>query len=196
METQKRVKEIFDAESNAINNININDSYDKAIELLQYCKWKIVTIGIWKAWIIARKLATTLCSTATPAVYLHPSESAHWDFWIIDKQDCIIVLSTSWKSVEVLNVLELLNNNWVKNIIWITSHLDSKIRDYCEIILEMWLIKEPCPFNLTPSASTAVMLAICDAIAIVLMEKKKISINDYSIRHKGWYLWKISKLSR
>ncbi|MBI4977468.1 MAG: SIS domain-containing protein [Spirochaetes bacterium] len=193
MEIKNRVKEIMQAEADAINAIPVTDEYAKAIDIIKNCKGKVITTGIGKAGLIARKLAATLCSTATPAAFLHPAESAHGDLGIIDSKDCIIALSTSGKSNEVIEMLELSKHLGVKNIIGITSHVDSILRRYSDVVLDMGIIKEPCPHGLTPSASIAAMLAICDAIAIVLMEIKGVTKHEYGLRHHGGYLGKQSR---
>ncbi len=157
---------------------------------MQACRGKIVTTGMGKAGLVARKLAATLCSTATPAVFLHPGESAHGDLGMIAPGDCLIAFSTSGKTREILELVERAKRLTEEPAIGITSHVDSYLRSVCGLILDMGVITEPCVLGLTPTASIAVMSAISDALALVLMEKKGISLEEYGLRHHGGYLGK------
>ncbi len=124
----------------------------------------------------------------TPASYVHPGDAAHGDLGLVGPEDCIVAFSTSGKTREVLEMLELGRHIGLKTIIGITSHPDSELRDLSDIVVDMGIVLEPCPHGLTPSASTAVMLAISDAIALALMELKGISRHDFGLRHHGGYL--------
>jgi arabinose-5-phosphate isomerase len=183
-----RAREIIEAEAKAINNIPLDKHFAKAISILFKCRGKIITTGMGKAGNIALKMAGTLCSTGTPACFLHPGESAHGDLGLLDKSDVIIAFSTSGKTREVIEMLDRASHLGASKSIGITSHPDGAIRRLCTVIINMGDIVEPCPFGLTPTASTAVMLALCDALAITLMEKKQFTKNQFGIRHHGGYL--------
>jgi arabinose-5-phosphate isomerase len=185
---------VIDAEAAAIRSIRITDAYEHAVELLKNCPGKVLTTGMGKAGHIARKFAATMSSTATPAVFIHPAEAAHGDLGLADRDDVLIAFSTSGKSREVLEILELSRHLGVTHIIGVTSHPDSELREHCEIVLDMGEIEEPCPLGLTPSASTAVMLAISDAIALALMEAKGVSREQYGMRHHGGYLGRVARV--
>ena len=161
------MQSVLKAEAEAISAININDDYVSAVEVMMSCKGKILTTGIGKAGHIAKKFAATLCSTATPADFIHPAEAAHGDLGLVGANDVMIAFSTSGKSREVLEILEMSRHLGVDKIIGVTSHLDSELRQHSDLILDMGTIVEPCPLGLTPSASMAVMLAISDALAPV-----------------------------
>jgi arabinose-5-phosphate isomerase len=105
----------------------------------------------------------------------------------------MIAFSTSGKSREVIEILEMSRHLGVTTIIGVTSHPDSELRDYSDLVLDMGTIAEPCPLGLTPSASMAVMLAISDAIALALMEQKGVTREDYGLRHHGGYLGKAAR---
>jgi len=184
---------VIDAEAAAIKSIRITDAFEQAVLLLQVCEGKVLTTGIGKAGHIARKFAATLCSTATPADFIHPAEAAHGDLGLVDRDDVLIAFSTSGKSREVLEILELSRHLGVRHIIGVTSHPDSELRRHCEIVLDMGDIEEPCPLGLTPSATMAVMLAISDAIALALMEAKGITREDFGMRHHGGYLGRVAR---
>lgn len=193
MDIKERMQSVLDAEAEAISAININDDYVSAVEVMMNCKGKILTTGIGKAGHIAKKFAATLCSTATPADFIHPAEAAHGDLGLVGANDVMIAFSTSGKSREVLEILEMSRHLGVDKIIGVTSHLDSELRQYSDLVLNMGTITEPCPLGLTPSASMAVMLAISDALALSLLEQKGVTREDYGLRHHGGYLGRAAR---
>ena len=183
-----RAKEILKAEAQAISNIPINDSFSKAVESLYNCKGKIITTGMGKAGNIATKIAGTLCSTGTPAVFLHPGDSFHGDLGLLTDKDVILAFSTSGKTKEILHMLDRAQKFGIHSIIAITSHSDAQIREIADIVIDMGIIEEPCKLGLTPTSSTTAMIALGDALSLVLMEKKNITKTDYGMRHHGGYL--------
>ncbi len=193
MEIRERMRAVLDAEAQAIASINVDDNFVRAVEILQMCDGKVLTTGIGKAGHIARKFAATLCSTGTPADFIHPAEAAHGDLGLVDTHDVMIAFSTSGKSNEVLEILELSRHLGVASVIGVTSHPDSELRGLSDLVLDMGIIEEPCPIGLTPSASMAVMLAIGDAIALALMEAKGVTREDYGKRHHGGYLGRAAR---
>jgi len=193
-QTLKRAKEIMDAEARAIMNVPLDEHFAAAIDILFHCKNKVVTTGMGKAGNIAKKVAGTLCSTGTPSCFLHPGESAHGDLGLLDKGDVILAFSTSGKTREIIEMLERAKTLGVHSSIGITSHPDSTIRKLCDVVISMGEITEPCSFGLTPTASTTVMLAIGDALAIVLMEKRKFTKEQFGHRHHGGYLGQKARL--
>ncbi len=193
MDIKERMQSVLKAEAEAISAININDDYVSAVEVMMSCKGKILTTGIGKAGHIAKKFAATLCSTATPADFIHPAEAAHGDLGLVGANDVMIAFSTSGKSREVLEILEMSRHLGVDKIIGVTSHLDSELRQHSDLILDMGKITEPCPLGLTPSASMAVMLAISDALALSLLEQKGVTREDYGLRHHGGYLGRAAR---
>lgn len=188
MNIQQRIAEVLAQEAAAITAVQVTPEFERAVRAVQACKGKVLTTGMGKAGHIARKFAATLCSTGTPAAYVHPGEAAHGDLGLIDQNDCIFAFSTSGKTNEVIEMLELGRHLGLHTIIGVTSHPESPLRDLSDIILDMGEVQEPCPLGLTPSASIAIMLAIGDAIALTLMELKNVSRHDYGLRHHGGYL--------
>ncbi len=193
MNIPDRMRAVLRAEADAIAAIEIDETFEQAVIALQSCRGKVLVTGIGKAGHIARKFAATLCSGATPANFIHPAEAAHGDLGLIGKDDVIVAFSTSGKSREVLELLELARHLDVAMVIGITSHPDSELRELSDLVLDMGKIEEPCPLGLTPSASTAVMLAIGDAIALALMEAKGVTLEDYGLRHHGGYLGRAAR---
>jgi arabinose-5-phosphate isomerase len=190
---QERIGEILAAEAAAIAAVRVTPDFERATLALRDSRGKVLTTGMGKAGHIARKFASTLCSTGTPASYVHPGEAAHGDLGLIGEDDCMVAFSTSGKTREVLELLELGRHIGLRTVIGITSHPDSELRRLSDIVIDMGLIEEPCVHKLTPSASTTVMLAISDALALVLMELKAFSRHDYGLRHHGGYLGRAAR---
>ncbi|MEC7106503.1 MAG: SIS domain-containing protein [Pseudomonadota bacterium] len=193
MDIKQRMQAVLRAEAEAINAVDVSQDFVTAVEVMQACEGKILTTGIGKAGHIAKKFAATLCSTATPADFIHPAEAAHGDLGLVGANDVMIAFSTSGKSREVIEILEMSRRLGVTTIIGVTSHPDSQLRDYSDLVLDMGVITEPCPLGLTPSASMAVMLAISDALALALLEQKGVTREDYGLRHHGGYLGKAAR---
>jgi arabinose-5-phosphate isomerase len=188
LDIQKRIKAILTAEATAISAVAVDQTFAKAIDLLAACTGKVVATGMGKAGYIAHKFSATLCSTGTPAVFVHPGEAAHGDLGLIAGGDCIVAFSTSGKTREVLELIEFSRHLGSEKVIGVTSHPESELRPLCDVVLDMGEIVEPCPLGLTPTASIAVMSAIGDALALVLMERKGVTKRDYGLRHHGGYL--------
>lgn len=195
MDIKQRMQAVLRAEAEAISAVNVSQDFVTAVEVMQGCEGKILTTGIGKAGHIAKKFAATLCSTATPADFVHPAEAAHGDLGLVGANDVMIAFSTSGKSREVIEILEMSRHLGVTTIIGVTSHPDSELREHSDLVLDMGIIAEPCPLGLTPSASMAVMLAISDAIALALLEQKGVTREDYGLRHHGGYLGKAARKS-
>jgi len=193
MSIQQRIAEILAAEAAAITAIRVTPEFERAVLALLDSKGKVLTTGMGKAGHIARKFASTLCSTGTPASYVHPGEAAHGDLGLIAPDDCIVAFSTSGKTREVVEMLELGRHIGLKTVIGVTSHADSALRSLSDIVIDMGPITEPCIHGLTPSASTTAMLAISDALALVLMEERRFSKHDFGLRHHGGYLGRVSR---
>ncbi|WP_207004800.1 SIS domain-containing protein [Trinickia mobilis] len=183
-----RAHAILAAEAAAIAAVTLDPSFDEAIETLFNCCGKIVTTGMGKAGLVARKFGATLCSTGSPATYLHPGEAVHGDLGVISPKDCIVAFSTSGKTREVLDAIQLARHLDCGPIIAITSHPESELRRLSDKVIDMGIVKEPCPLEVTPTASVAVMSAIGDAIALILMERRGFSLQDYGLRHHAGYL--------
>lgn len=194
MDIKERIESVLKAEANAINSIEVTEEFVKTVSIMQGCTGKIITTGIGKAGHIANKFAATLCSTASQAQFLHPAEAAHGDLGAVSPGDILIAFSTSGKSREVIEILELSRHLGIETVIGITSHPDSELRKYSDVVIDMGEIEEACPLGLTPTSSMAVMLAISDALALALMEQNKVSREDYGLRHHGGYLGRAARL--
>jgi len=194
MNIRERVADIPAAEAAAISAIQVTPEFERAVLALRDCPGKVLTAGMGKAGHIARKFASTLCSTGTPASYIHPGEAAHGDLGLIGPEDCLVAFSTSGKTREVLEMLELGRHIGLRTVIAVTSHPESELRTLSDIILDMGIIDEPCSQGLTPSASIVAMLAISDALALTLMDLQGFTRHDWGLRHHGGYLGKKARL--
>jgi arabinose-5-phosphate isomerase len=188
-----KISAIFKAESEAIDQIPMSKGLIDAVQALLECEGKVFTTGIGKAGYIAKKAASTFCTTGTAAVFLHPGDAPHGDVGAITKGDILICLSNSGKNREVVELLHFCRRLGLKHAIAITANPDSPLAKECEMVIELGKIKEPCPLGLTPTASTAAMLAICDALALVAMEERGFSKEDFALRHHGGYLGIVSR---
>lgn len=190
---KKRIREIFNNEASAINNIPITDSFEKAIEIIfdhvHRKNGKLVTSGMGKAGQIAHDIATTFSSTGTPAAYLHPSEAQHGDLGILQQNDVLLVISNSGKTREIIELINLKDNLYPEiPVILITGNESTPLSEKAVCHILTGNPKEVCPLGLTPTTSTTVMTVIGDALVVLLMEKVGFTASDYAKRHHGGYL--------
>lgn len=162
---------------------------EKAIALLRHCRGKVVLTGVGKSAIVARKIAATLTSTATLATYLHAGDALHGDLGIVTKDDVAIVLSNSGETDELLAMLPYLKHRQVP-IIAILGNLNSTLACQADVVLDAAVTKEACPLNLAPTASTTVALAIGDALAMTLLQVKRVTPEEFALNHPAGRLGK------
>lgn len=161
----------------------------RAIELLYHCRGKIVLIGVGKSGNIAEKIAATLTSTGTAAVYLHPSDALHGGLGLVTPDDVVIALSNSGETDEVITMLPYLKHRQIP-IIAVVGSLRSTLARTAEVVLDASVDQEACPLNLAPTTSTTVALAIGDALAMTLMQVKGLTTADFAINHPAGQLGK------
>jgi arabinose-5-phosphate isomerase len=188
-----RIKEILEAEARAILGIKLDDSVERAVEHIAGCKGKLFTCGIGKAGYVARKAASTFSTTGTPAVFLHPADAPHGDVGVVSRGDILLVFSNSGQTREVIETIHHARALHVGEVIGITGNANSPLGALCDVTLDIGKIEEPCPLRMTPTASTAAMIALTDALALVAMERKGFTKEDFAIRHHGGYLGKKSR---
>ena len=179
-------KKVLDIESTAIAKLKdqLDNNFDIACQLCLDCNGKIIVMGMGKSGHIADKLAATLASTGTPSFFVHPGEASHGDLGMISKSDVVIALSNSGKTEEIVGLLPILKNMGIK-IIAMTGDGNSKIATASDIHIDVGVKEEACPMNLSPTASTTAALAMGDAIAVALLEKRGFSIEDFAKSHPG-----------
>jgi len=188
VETAKRVLKI---EADAIQCLmdKIDENFERAVELIYRCTGKVVVMGVGKSGIIAKKIASTLASTGTPAFFVHPVEGMHGDLGMLAKEDIVMILSNSGETDEISRILPLLNRLG-NGLIAFTGNIDSNLAKAGDVILDVCVEEEACPFGLTPTASTTAAMALGDALAIALLERRGFKDEDYAALHPGGYLGK------
>lgn len=176
-------KEVIQTELLAIKRVSerLDSNLERAVTLLLKAE-KVIISGIGKSGLIARKIAATLTSTGTPALFLHPVEGLHGDIGIISENDVAVLLSKSGSTEELLRIIPYLRQRKTP-IISIVGNIDSPIATLSDIVLDGSVDKEACPLNLAPTASTIAALALGDALAMVLMRLKKINNQDFAFLH-------------
>ena len=178
----KLASEVFDIEANAILRL-------KEIDLLYNCKGRVIITGMGKSGLIGKKIAATLTSTGTPSYFLHPAESTHGDSGIITRDDVVIAISNSGETQELLNLLPLIKRFGVP-VISMTGRKESTLAKSGEVVLDISVEKEACPLGKAPTASTTATLAMGDALAVCLLEKRGFTAEDFLIYHPSGALGK------
>jgi arabinose-5-phosphate isomerase len=188
-------KSLIEKEIESIRNIPT----DRIDEVVNQIHWnlttgRIITTGMGKAGQIANTFATTLSSTGTPAIFLHPSEAQHGDLGVVQNGDIIIVFSNSGETREVIELIELVHGLNYHNLVFAivgksNSHIETRCADY----IEFGPVEEICPLGLTPTTSTTCMSVISDLIVVGLMKRNGFTKEKYSKLHHGGYLGKKSK---
>jgi arabinose-5-phosphate isomerase len=162
---------------------------EKAFEILDNCAGKIIVIGIGKSGVIAQKIAQTLTSTGTIAIFLHPSDALHGSLGVITSGDVVVALSNSGETDEILLLLPALKTRRIC-LISIVGNVNSTLARQSDVVLDSSVDQEACPLNLAPTCSTTVALAIGDALAMTLMEAKNLTAEDFAANHPAGRLGK------
>lgn len=178
-------KEVLKKEAEAILHVmeTLGDNFDRAIETIDRCTGRVVLLGMGKSGLICKKIASTFSSTGTPAIFLHPADSLHGDLGMLQKGDVLIIVSNSGETEEIIKTLPWAKRMDIPTII-ITGDTDSTIATCGDVVLKVQ-VDEACPYNVVPTSSTTATLALGDAIAIALMEKRAFKIEDFASLHPG-----------
>ena len=182
-------EEVFNYQIAALQSAkqNIAVNFDKAIDIILQSTGKVILTGVGKSSIIAHKIAATLASTGTTAVYLNASEALHGDLGVIAKDDVMVMLSKSGTTIELIKMLPTLNKFNVKTI-GVFGNTQTPLAQSLDLVLDASVDREACPLNLAPMSSTTVALVIGDSIAAALMRKKNFQSNDFAIFHPAGQL--------
>lgn len=162
----------------------LGESFVEAVELLSSCRGRVVLTGMGKSGFIAKKIAATLASTGTPALFLHPAEGVHGDLGMVVRGDVVVAISNSGVTPELLELLPFLKRFGVK-LISLVGDLNSTLARQSDIFLDVSVKEEACPMNLAPTASTTTALAMGDALAVALLEKRGFKREDFALLHPG-----------
>lgn len=165
----------------------IDASFNEAVKILYRCKGKVVVTGIGKSGLIAQKIASTLSSTGTPAIFLHPVEGMHGNLGVLQKSDVVFAIGKSGESEELLGILPAIRKIGAK-IICLTAEGHSSLAHQSDVVLAVPIKREACPLNLAPTTSSTVSLVIGDAIAIALMKMRGFNEKNFALYHPGGLL--------
>ncbi len=182
----QQARRVFDIEAKAILGLKekLGAEFETAVRMILECQGKVVVTGIGKSGQIARKIASTLSSTGTPAIYLHPAEGSHGDLGVIDKKDIVIALSYGGESVELVHVLEYMGRKGIP-MIAITGAAQSSLAKAANCVLNVFVSEEACPLGLAPTASSTATLAMGDALAMALLDQRGFRPQDFAEIHPG-----------
>jgi arabinose-5-phosphate isomerase len=179
-------RETFDIEAAAVLGLKArtNEAFAKAVEAMFRVRGRVVVMGMGKSGHIGRKIAATLASTGTPAMFVHPAEASHGDLGMIKPVDLVLAISNGGESEEITVILPVLKRLGTP-LVAITGGLDSTLARHADIVLDSGVEKEACPLNLAPTASTTAQLALGDALAVALLDARGFKTEDFARSHPG-----------
>jgi arabinose-5-phosphate isomerase len=186
-----RAREVLRIEAEAIQRLipRLGHAFDEAVRLILACKGRLVVTGMGKAGLIGQKLSATLASTGTPSLWIHPAEAIHGDVGRVTKDDCVIALSNSGQTEELTQLLPVIKQIGAR-LIALTGNTRSTLAKHSDVALDVSVKREACSLNLAPTASTTAMLAMGDALAVVVAELKGFRERDFALFHPGGQLGK------
>jgi len=188
---QSIAKEVLETEAKTLLDAVrlIDNSFDKAVEIIYNTKGKCIITGVGKSGLIGAKIAATLASTGTPSFFIHPTEALHGDLGMIGSQDSVLAISYSGESEELLKILPHIKRFDIP-LIAMAGCDDSTLAKYGDVFLSIQVEKEACPLGAAPTSSTTLTLALGDALAVALMKKRNFKLSDFASFHPGGSLGK------
>lgn len=192
----EQAKEVLKIEAEGINALlaQIDADFEKAVAMIMECPARVVITGIGKSGIIGQKIAATMNSTGTPALFLHPVEAMHGDLGMVDPRDVILAISYSGETAELNLLLPTLKKRGAR-LIALTGNPDSRLAKTADAVLKVAVPREACPLGLAPTASTTAALAMGDALAVVLLNLKQFKESDFRRNHPGGSLGERLKIN-
>jgi arabinose-5-phosphate isomerase len=184
-------KRVIKIEASAVAELEdrIDENFAKVVDLILNSNGRVIITGVGKSGIIARKIVATMNSTGTPALYLHPADAIHGDLGVVRKEDVVICISKSGDTIEVLRLIPIFKRIGVP-VISMVGNLNSQLARLSDYVLNVAVKQEACPYNLAPTASTTATLAMGDALAIALLEKRNFTKENFALFHPGGNLGK------
>jgi arabinose-5-phosphate isomerase len=188
LETARRVLRI---EAQAIQDVltRLDATFERAVDLLLACKGRVVATGMGKSGLVARKISATLSSTGTPSLFLHPAEAMHGDLGMLARGDALLAVTYGGETEEIFNLLEPLKRLEIP-IVTLTGKMKSTLAEASEVVLDVSVKEEACTLNLAPTASTTVAMAVGDALAVSLLERRGFKPDDFAALHPAGRLGK------
>jgi arabinose-5-phosphate isomerase len=182
----EQVKEVLEIEAQGIMGLvdRIGPEFEEAVRLILRSKGRVILTGMGKSGLVARKISSTLNSTGTPSLFMHPAEAIHGDLGMVTKDDVILSISNSGHTQEINRLLPIIKKMGAK-IISFTGDLDSPMAQTSDVVIDVGVEREACPMGLVPTASTTAVLAMGDALAIVLINLRRFSQKDFKKFHPG-----------
>ena len=179
-----RARRVLDIETRALVDLGrrLDERFARALDLLLACRGKVIVTGVGKSGIVARKIAATLTSTGTPAVFLHAGEAGHGDLGTVVRGDVLVAVSNSGENQEVLHLLPLARRFGLPLVV-LTGASDSSLARGADVVLDASVPEEACPLGLAPTASTTAMMALGDALAVALLEERGFTADDFALLH-------------
>jgi arabinose-5-phosphate isomerase len=179
-------RRVLSIEADAVRALigRLDERFLAAVSLILACKGRVIVSGIGKSGHIARKIASTLSSTGTPAHFLHPAEASHGDLGMIQRDDVFVGISYSGESDELLQILPMVKRRGAK-LVAIAGSAQSSLATQADVFLDAGVAQEACPLNLAPTASTTAALALGDALAVALLDARGFSADDFARSHPG-----------
>ena len=174
----------LEAEALVVMSRELDDGFSYAVKALLAVKGRVVVTGMGKSGHIARKISATLASTGTPSHFVHPAEASHGDMGMITREDAVVSLSNSGETPELIDLIDYCRRYKIP-LIAITGRIDSTLANYSDCTLVLPAITEACPMGLAPTTSTTSMLAMGDALAVALLERRNFSIENFQVLHPG-----------
>jgi len=189
--SQKRAREVIAIESKAVAGLKkrINKEFESIVDYLCKINGRVIVTGMGKPGFIAQKISATLSSTGTPSLYLHPAEALHGDLGRVTKDDCILAFSNSGETEEIVKLLPIIKKIGAKLVSFVGNTRSTLARN-SDFVIDTSVEKEACSLGLAPTASTTAMLAMGDALAIALLDKKGFKEKDFALYHPGGILGK------
>lgn len=186
MKYADRAKTIFAEEISELTQLSetLDEHFDKVVELMYACRGKVVVMGIGKTGIIGHKIASSLASTGTPAIFVNAAEAVHGDLGMIAKDDVVLLISNSGSTDEILNVVNPLRSLGCV-VVALTGDPASRLANACDYVLPIHVDKEVCPLNLAPTTSTTATTLMGDALVVCLMEKRQFKAENFALYHPG-----------
>ena len=179
-------RQVLSIEAKAVEALidRLDDKFTRALQLILHCRGRVVVSGMGKSGHIARKIASTMASTGTPAFFVHPGEASHGDLGMITDHDVLIALSNSGESPELLTIVPIIKRRGAK-LIAMTGNPASTLAREADVHLDASVAQEACPLGLAPTASTTAALALGDALAIALLDARGFGAEDFARSHPG-----------
>ncbi|MGB4117865.1 MAG: KpsF/GutQ family sugar-phosphate isomerase [Polaromonas sp.] len=183
---QALARKTFEIEAAAVHGLasRVGAEFAQAVQLMLACPGRVVVMGMGKSGHIGRKVAATLASTGTPALFVHPAEASHGDLGMITAQDVVLAISNSGESAEFTAILPVLSRQGVP-LVAITGGAQSTLAKHAQVTLDSSVAQEACPLNLAPTASTTAQLALGDALAVALLDARGFKQEDFARSHPG-----------